>query len=202
MIIFYLHSESAPFHRYWRQLGLAQFCARLLSSLGTLSSCWLPSDLNSKLSDSNSIIHCCFRTLKTKSPYDSYPSSRTGFESTLIPRLIQWYRNQVVDNWQTHRWLPLSIQSTAPIENPCIIRELTVIASDLRWGRIWILGYSPWSCLDICCAVLACQPLFECQHGDAPFFYCWFDRPNPKPMMITSLLDQQYLSVACWVYSG
>jgi hypothetical protein len=31
------------------------------------------------------------------------------------------------------------------------------------------LGYNLWSCLDGRCAVLAYQPLFECQHGDAPF---------------------------------
>ena len=67
----------------------------------------------------------------------------------------------------------------APIENPLIIKELTSAASGFCRSSIARLGYNLWSCLDGRCAVLAYQPLFECQHGDAPFYYCWIDRYAP-----------------------
>ena len=57
----------------------------------------------------------------------------------------------------------------APLEKPPIIRGLAVGSSSLCWGSIGYLGYSFWSGSQFSGAVLAYQPLFECQHGDVPF---------------------------------
>ncbi len=73
----------------------------------------------------------------------------------------------------------MPIQSIAPIENPWIIKKLTIAAFGLRRSSIGRLGYNLWSNFSSRCAVLAYQPLFECQHGDAPFYYCCADSYAP-----------------------